>query len=217
MLVNGRQKMVERAVLSFRAQNYANKRLLIFDTGVEPVGININNNEVYSYTKLDKPISIGNLRNMANAIAIDHASAEVILHWDSDDWSHPQRMLEQVSLWQAVDEPCVGYNEMLFWDERAGSLQAWIYRNGDKRYALGTSLCYSAATWKKRPFPPKNKGEDLHWINNGKCLGISSIQQHPRMMASIHGDNTESKIKPGLIEWKRAADHDEHCRRIMAL
>lgn len=57
-------------------------------------------------------VSIGEMRNRANALA---ATADIIVHWDDDDWSHPRRIEEQVKALNEAD--CVGYNEMLFWKE----------------------------------------------------------------------------------------------------
>ncbi len=92
MLANGRPEMVKRAVACWHNQNYAGeKRILIY-----------NNNG-------DKPICT--LRNLANA----QTDADIIIHWDSDDWSHPNRIAEQVALLQASGAECVGYGQMLFY------------------------------------------------------------------------------------------------------
>ncbi len=92
MLANGRPEMAERAKRSFFAQSCEfPKSILIY-----------NNNG-------DKPICT--LRNLANA----QTEADVIIHWDSDDWSHPNRIAEQVALLQSSGAECVGYGQMLFY------------------------------------------------------------------------------------------------------
>ncbi len=92
MLCNGRAEMVRRATRSFEAQSYGNKRLVILE----------NNGDR----------SIGRLRNEANASA---GNVDILVHFDSDDVSHPNRIAEQVALLQSSGAECVGYNEMLFW------------------------------------------------------------------------------------------------------
>lgn len=96
MLANGRQEMVNRAVRCFNGQTYDNRYLLTWENRGEK--------------------SIGELRNMANTAAgCGVNEADIICHWDSDDWSHPNRIAEQVALLQSSGAECVGYNEMLFW------------------------------------------------------------------------------------------------------
>ncbi len=124
LLANGRPEMVRRAVKSFRAQTYADKHLLIYDTSepnmidlCELAGVHMDDEDVTirESKALDhhgNRKSIGYLRNRANHNA---SFADIICHWDSDDWSHPNRIAEQVALLQSSGAECVGYNEMLFW------------------------------------------------------------------------------------------------------
>src|SRR6185436_15303374 len=132
-LVNGRAEMVKRAIKAFKEQTYTGERwLLSFNDG--------------------SGATIGTLRNRA----VESIRADIIVHWDSDDWSHPRRIEEQVALLQSSGKECVGYREMLFWDSREcqgraadGSsvgpptrvAAAWLYTNRDTRYCLGASLC----------------------------------------------------------------------------
>jgi glycosyltransferase involved in cell wall biosynthesis len=206
MLVNGRESMVKRALASYHAQTYPNKRLVeLVNTG--------------------KPI--GTLRNEANA----HAKpGEIIAHFDSDDWSHPNRIAEQVALLQSSGAECVGYNEMLFWclsfDQTICKDQAWIYRAAVPNYAVGTSMAYWRETWERNPFPDRSEGcDDLDWFNRG--VKIVSVPGNgplnwensdiPRMIASIHGGNTCAKIDAKQREWQRVPQWDAYCREAMKL
>ncbi len=113
MLASGREEMVARAVRSFQAQTYRNKRLLILDNGRPRIQASLPGNAAYVTAD---PASIGVLRNVANKFAGQLTGADIIAHWDSDDWSHPNRIAEQVALLQSSGAECVGYNEMLFWN-----------------------------------------------------------------------------------------------------
>lgn len=119
--------------------------------------------------------------------------------------------------------------------------EAWLYSNNDPRYCLGTSLCYWRRVWEARPFPdlPKTKGgtgEDTEWLREVISLGVLSTKslttgpagpwqtqiddkEQPRMIASIHGGNTQdyAGVVGASNNWRRVPEWDEHCRKVMAL
>lgn len=244
MLANGREEMVARAIASFRSQTYQDKRLFILDTSPEPLPI-MQADGVYAEYLAELPgirkARIGALRNMANNYANPHClNCDIICHWDSDDWSHPNRIAEQVALLQSSGADCVGYREMLFWRERwescctgaAGPIreehrgEAWLYSHPSPKYALGTSLCYWRRVWEANPFINGNQ-EDFHFVQKVRTVGIASTWQPapagsiadssvvvPRMIASIHGGNTCSRIEAACDEWTRVPAWDEYCPRI---
>jgi len=181
MLTRDRHELAPKAVACFLRQTYPNKSLLIYDTGKQPLAVNHNDLGLVAHA-MDpekRELPIGSLRNNANRMV----NADVIIHWDDDDWSHPQRIAEQVATLTAghgVD--AVGYNEMLFWREpytvrhpskmSAAALEsgaeyelfegaAWLYSHARADYALGTSLCYWRKTWETKQFRddlPKKAG-----------------------------------------------------------
>jgi len=248
MLVNGRPGMVKRAIRSFREQTYQRKMLVIYDTTPGDMTFDIKYPEArivdeWPTDERSMVRTIGYLRNGANG----HVEEDIICHWDSDDWSHPRRIEEQVALLQASGKECVGYRDMLFWDERvcqgrasdgssvgpptkAGA--AWLYSNNDSRYCLGTSLCYWRRVWEARPFPdePKHRGgtgEDTLWLQEVDSFGIASCSPRPnigygmapRMIAAIHEDNTQRyDVTVGQsTSWRRAPEWDKHCAEVMKL
>src|SRR5262245_23559826 len=150
MLANGRQEMVNRAVASWKAQTYERKMLLIYDTTPEPLQI-AGGECVFHYIGLpgegqpgNRPI--GALRNEANAKA-QELGADIIVHWDSDDWSAPERIEQQVEELQNSEALLVGYTQMLFWKEPVlgappypGHDEAWLYTSRHPQIVLGTSF-----------------------------------------------------------------------------
>lgn len=178
MLSRCRPEMVKRAWASYRKQTYADRVMVQYDN--------------------DGGKSIGALRNTANALT----GCDIICHWDSDDWSHPNRIAEQVALLQSSGAECVGYDEMLFWRDpttgdkeifarvarRAGMPEsmpdwgeAWLYRengsHGVKGYAIGTSMCYWRKTWEQFPFPDYSAGcDDWYWATGDMKKGMRAVR-----------------------------------------
>jgi hypothetical protein len=223
--------MTRRAIESFRAQTYANKSLLILDTGFykysERSGRDYRPNEVYSMMN-GSGVSFGALRNMANTLA---QSADIIAHFDSDDVSHPRRIEEQVAFLQSSGVEAVGYRELLFWDTRPVDEQqrqheqhgdAWLYAHPHPAYIVDASRCYWRRVWEAHPYREDCKHPDQDWWLHhwSKCASESLTIGGPRMICGIHGDNTseayagEHMIAPS---WNRAPEFDNYCAERMKL
>lgn len=220
--------MTRRVVACFESQSYPAKRLVIFDTS-KASGEIVRYRGHLQHVVLGSTQTVGELRNAANAFADPE---EIIIHFDSDDYSHPNRIAEQVALLQSSGADCVGYREMLFWrhgePERYGEIsdleparlgEAWLYSNRDPRYCLGTSLCYWRKTWERKPFQATNQGEDHLFTLGLKCIGISAnpIDDDPLMIARIHAGNTSNAYDPlrKSAELKRVPEWDSRARSIM--
>lgn len=237
MLVNGREQMVQRAVRSFYSQTYDRKSLLVYDTGDPPVKIGGFDSRTVHVVEPANGRPIGSLRNAANDL-VSGFGFDVVAHWDSDDWSAPGRLVDQLQLMEASGAQVVGYREMLFWDSTKCQIrvdpskpmpgggvegtvesvgEAWLYSNPNPKYCLGTSLLYPIHTWTGIKFPPKVKGEDNEWCLRLKTASTSAGVADPLMIASIHGGNTGSKILLGYPEWMRLSSSDETCRKRMKL
>lgn len=227
LLTKDRPAMAARAVRAFRAQTYPNKRLFICDTGAADPGQMHTREEEKYWASYWRRHSIGKLRNAANQLAVSwtgavqHSVAEVLIHWDDDDVSHPNRIAEQVAHLQSSGADVVGYDELLFWRM---SSEAWLLRNKSSA-RWGTTFCYWRKTWERKPFPdlprPGAHGsEDYSWCNGLKIKTTSSILNHrqPRMIASIHGGNTSDyrDLNPNS-GWKRVPEWDDYCRKAMEL
>ncbi len=201
MLVSGRPEMVVRALKSFHSQTYEHKKLLILGD-VNPAPEVELGSDIVNFWSLDQfppQNSIGALRNLANGLTEE----DIICHWDSDDWSHPNRIAEQVAVLQSSGAECVGYNEMLFWRQdlcrpwetmycscgerwfrsasyckcgKGAAGEAWLYRSTMQNYALGTSMCYWSDTWRRgNAFPDRSEGcDDLYW-STGNRVDVHAI------------------------------------------
>ena len=240
LLTADRPHLARRAVESFRRQTYPAKRLFGLDSSANSTpGLPWGDSDstVMWVPALDLPI--GGLRNYALHAALGWHEFEIVVHFDDDDWSHPNRIAEQVELLQSSGADVVGFREMLFW--REGQLlagdpskwhgEAWLYSNPNPGYALGTSLCYWRRTWERKPFPATSFGEDIQFCTGLKVCGVSyrTVEWHgnwhveqeyePRMIARIHAGNTSTAYTPAKMaaarEWRRVPEWDKYCRRTL--
>jgi len=196
MLTRDRPELARRAVECFRAQAYdpAKRMLLILDSG-EPSWYDMRSdaeNEALIGSAVHADKTIGALRNIANACC----DADIIIHFDDDDWSHPNRIAEQVALLQASGVGCVGYRDCLFWrmpdavraiyvdaPDTWDGAQAWLLYN---TIAIGSSFCYWRKVWRDCPFPdlPKRgvkdgSSEDVVWRREVYYRAVSSVGGAP--------------------------------------
>lgn len=241
MLTCDRPELARRAVECFRAQTYdpVSRMLLIFDTGdltwFNPASD--AENEAQVGFGAAKGWTVGALRNEANSLT---SRFDIILHWDSDDYSHPNRIAEQVALLQSSGADLVGYNEMLFWREPLGKNiyldelcmdkgEAWLYR-GD---ILGTSMCYWRKTWERVPFLAHgHDNEDIGFAKGVRAAGMKvvtvaatdnrpELRLPPAMIARIHAGNAKNpsydpaQMRAHPLHWTRVTAWDDYCRSVM--
>ena len=204
-LTADRQDFTDRAVRCFLRQTYPNKHLLIYDNGKVPYKMErVATSQITLVRVEPRGSSIGELRNEANALV----KSDVIMHWDSDDISEPERMSVHVRELQASGNNVIGSYRMLFWNSVKS--EAWMYAN-DAVFSLGTSLCYSRWVWEHTPFEHRGRGEDLTW---GRKVGVSKLA-YLGMIAEIHKGNPGIQIVPGSREWTRREDLDLYCRKVV--
>ena len=214
-LTRDRPLMLRRAVESFRAQTYPNKRLYILDTSERAQTEALGTHD-YAHIPDWAGTKIGTLRNLV--IEACDCDPDIIVTFDDDDVSSPNRIAEQVALLQSSGADAVGYSELLFWRtcgcDEPGSLvegmcdghhgEAWLYRKPKLVPPPGTTLCYWRRTWERKLFPdaprgPQATGEDYLWCQglNVVCppTGIEINPQgqalrEPMIIASIHSANS---------------------------
>lgn len=216
MLTRDRPEMARRAIECFRKQTYKKKRLLVADNSTDPHLLDgvFQGFPIGEGWSCNVEGSIGEMRNQANQVA---KAADIIAHWDDDDYGHPNRIAEQVALLQSSGADCVGYREMLFWREprrETGKAvmtrddvvisegpvsgwfpgEAWLYAHHSSNYALGTSLMYWRRVWDAKKFNPNLKtGEDKDFIQGLNCVGVCSTSE------SVKGFTAMENFEPRMI------------------
>lgn len=143
---------------------------------------------------VDDNVSLGEKLN----VACERAKGDILIRFDDDDWSAPNRISDQVKRLQDYPVDVTGYNSIYFWDIRDNT--ASRYR-GAKTYCLGTSLCFKRSYWESNKFQHINFGEDLYFQKKATDeQKIVSVDADQLMVARIHNNNTgSSRIKFGQV------------------
>lgn len=186
LVTRGRREWARQALDCFLAQTYEPKNCFVIDDADDPSFPNIVNHPNVGHVLLNERLSIPAKRNMAARLA----TGEILMHFDSDDWSAPERMADQVKRLEESGKMVTGYHSILFHDgNRAAKYE------GHPPYACGTSLAYLKSFWESHNF---NEGlvvhEDNHFVSAAQdCQQIVSVDAGQLMCARVHAGNTDKK------------------------
>jgi glycosyltransferase involved in cell wall biosynthesis len=229
-LTADRQRLTDRAVQCFLDQTFTGAHLLIYDNGEKEYEFLRPSNQLVTIVRNPsaRGHKIGALRNEA----IGMVKADIIVHWDSDDWSAPERLEVQVATLHL--KAAAGYHNLLFLDTRETTKphpRAWEHDyhkfggfNPLRPHVAGSSLAYWRDTWKRTPFSESVTYEDPDWCK--RVAGLYAVNgvgvvgvDHPPLIAEVHGGNMSSAYavfdthQPHINpEWRRAPEWDEYCR-----
>lgn len=189
MPTRGRCELAAMALECFLSQTYENRELVILDDPDCRSFADDPRIEGVRYHLAERRMNIPEKRNAVNALS----SGELIMHFDSDDWSAPGRMAEQVARYQANGLPVIGYHSMFFFGGPDGKTAAHYHNN--KTYALGTSLCYTRDYWKSHQFlETKAIASDNEFVREAARLKqLDSIPAGGLMVARAHAENSGEK------------------------
>lgn len=187
MPTRGRRQLAKRALESFLSQDYLFKELIILDDADDPsFELEEINSSIVKYWRAYTRWTISQKRNECCKLA----AGQIIVHFDSDDWSAPNRISEQVETLNRFGRAVTGYSTMLFFDG-----QRWgLFDN--PAVAIGTSLCYRRDYWEQNPFPSNLKiGEDNEFVRIAKDnRQLIAVEGRSMMVARVHRGNTSPKL-----------------------
>lgn len=191
MPVRGRRGLALKAVQCFLSQTYKPKELLIIQDRDDLTFNVVDKHEfpknIYVMETRER-LSIGAKRNILCRLS----ESEHIAHFDSDDYSAPERLEHQIELLRESGKAVCGFKSMYFVDEHG---DAALYK-GRFGSALGTSLVYRRDWWKAHPFPEHTRQniEDVPFMNEAdKAQQLILSERYDLMVARIHKDNTSPK------------------------
>jgi hypothetical protein len=209
MPTRGRPALSQTALDCWRAQTWKERELVILDDADDPSFPEPPNEEGVRYCRTLR-MTIGAKRECL----CDMARGEVVIHFDSDDWSDPGRIAEQVTLLLSTGKPMSGYHSLLFWDMRQARGYTW---KGSEGFAIGTSMCYTKEFWRAHRWPeysgmphsPRFDGTDVEIVRQAqKHGGIATLEGRQMCIARAHGGNTSTARTISTNGWPRANDAD---------
>lgn len=184
-----RASYIGQAIRCFQAQTYPNKELVIADNGDDHTEKLIPSNDpTVRYVRVFGTRTTGEMRNLCGM----YSKGEILCHFDSDDWSAPTRVADQVTRLGTFGV-VTGYHSMFFYDVRDGHCYHWHGSVASIRYALGTSLCYRKEWWIKHPFQSVRIGEDVRFFQRAYREAHRLVQTAPAgalMVARVHDHQT---------------------------
>jgi FkbM family methyltransferase len=191
-----RRRFVPEAIENFRLQTYANRELIIVDDGTDPIQDLVPDDPRIRYVQLEDRLTTGAKRN----IACEHAAGELIVHWDDDDWSAPDRVEVQVRMLLESGADLCGQRELLFYEPAANRAWRYSYPERARPWVAGGTMCYPREIWAHHRFPDVRQGEDTQFVWSVRGLRVQVITRDDLYVATIHPGNTSAK-RTGGVRW----------------
>jgi glycosyltransferase involved in cell wall biosynthesis len=197
MPTRNRRRFVSQSILYFLRQDYERKQLVVVDDGEDRIEDLIPDDSRIRYVHVGRRLSIGAKRNFACELT----DAELIAHWDDDDWMAAHRLTAQVTALLSSASDLCGLRELLYYKPDDG--EAWLYSfPGARRWIAGGTLMYRRAVWAKTRFPDTDIGEDTAFVQRQAVERVTVINDLSFYMGVIHAGNTSPKQLTGR-HWQR--------------
>src|SRR5262249_9719489 len=139
-----RRLFLPSAIQCFLRQDYPARELVVVDDGIDPVDDLMPEDARVHYTRVPGTQSVGAKRNLA----CDKACGEIVVHWDDDDWSSPQRLTYQVTALLHEGFDLCGLDRVVFFDPREGKAWEYFYLSSVRPWVHGATLCYRKNLWR---------------------------------------------------------------------
>lgn len=183
-----RRPFWQKSLAYFAAQTFEDCELLILEEADAPANVVLPPRVRYDWIR-PQGICTGAKRNLLNS----RAYSDIIIHWDDDDWYHPQRIATQVAFLHSVRPrgvQVVGYHDLLYY--RVTDSTHWQYRfPGRPPYAPGTSQCYWRDFWERHHFLNMPIAEDSRFSEIARQFGaLESLPLSQMIVAQAHAGNT---------------------------
>jgi len=196
-----RRPFVARAIRFYQEQDYPDRELLIVDDGEDRVEDLVPADDPsIRYLRLDHRATIGRKRQ----IACEHASGDVLVQWDDDDWFGPTRVSRQVAPIAAGAADISGILKGYLFDLTSfrfygggpplheGQLHAWI--------VAGTLAVTRHAWMSSGGYPDSSIGEEVALLR--------LVIERGGRVASIVNDGMYVTVRHSANSWRLYYDSD---------
>ena len=182
-------EFVETAIDCYVDQKYAGEtELILLDNNTTPL-LWAADLPFVSYYRC-KRMPLGALRNLANS----YAMGDIIIHFDEDDWSHPDRIATQVDRLLTTGKAVTGFHSFLFYSVVDGGTYRYHYSDrSHEPYGSGATLAYTREWWVKHPFVETGI-EDRPFTDAALATGqLDSCDGGQLLVCRVHGHNLVQK------------------------
>ena len=193
---HNRRKYLPSSMAMFMAQTFTDSELLIVDDGTESAEDLIPKHPRIRYMRLAGPrLTSGEKRN----VCCTNAHGEIIVHWDDDDWQHPERIADQVNLLEKSGKQVLTYYNLLVWNEsRNIAGRMWPNNQGN---CHGASLCYKKSWWLEHRFANQMTGEDtLFGMVARASQQLFAVDAQDMIVYRVHAANTSNPAGFGFSQ-----------------
>ncbi|MFP2932390.1 glycosyltransferase family 2 protein [Pyxidicoccus sp. 3LG] len=192
MPTHARPEFVPRAIANFLAQDIEDIELVILDDGPRPVRGCVPDHPRIRYLHSEQRQSVGVKRNLL----CEQARADIIVHWDDDDWYPPGRVRRQVAALSDGAADASGSSTIYFYEP--GACRAFQYRYpGRGAFVTGTTLAYRKSLWARGPFADLQVGEDTRFVSAIPRGRLVDFADPSLCVATIHPGNVSPKHPRG--------------------
>lgn len=231
MPTRNRPWFVAQAIEYFQRQGYPGKVLVIVDNSDDDRTRDI----VKSYHKQGVLIeylratrekqTIGALRNTA-VIGAMEVRAEIVIHWDDDDWHHPDRIEKQVTaLMQSKERGVVmnGFSSGLFWWPFKPDRVAYRYNHGNRSYTngnpyiMGATMCYFTHAWEDNQFQDRDIAEDNFFLRGFPEGQVEALPYDSLYVVIRHNRNTDYNTTPEQAAYRKNIWEQSSYRDVFAI
>ncbi len=190
-ITRNRPILFKMAIRNFNLTKYPKLEWVIVDDSIQSMQSDIPNSiNKIKYIHIPKndeeKLSISDKRN----IAVEHASNNIIVHMDDDDYYYPDSVYARVKLLITNNRiDCVGISEYGVYH----LLNDYSFKINTKQLSEA-SMCYYKSFWETRKFREHNKGEGVPFLK-GRRSRVLTMPFQFCMIAITHGRNVTSKLR----------------------
>ncbi len=188
-----RRSFIPQAIQYFQRQDYSNKELIIVDDGSDCIVNLIPDVPEIKYVRLEQRITLGEKLNLA----CKGASGTFIANWDDDDWYSPNRLTYQVEALKNNNAKVCGINKLLYYDLKDGQAYQYTYPDDQRKWLLGSSLCYLRSHWEANKFEHINVGMDGLFVWRTCVNQVAVLPNYQMSVHMIHDQNISPKNTTG--------------------
>jgi len=194
-----RRRFVRYALDLFQQQDYPNRELIVVDDGSDPIGDLVEGLANVRYLRLSHRASIGEKRNLA----CQHATGELVAHWDDDDWYSSDRLRYQVTPILAGKADITGLDNGFVLELPSGefwTINPKLHQRLFKGNVHGGTLVYRKELLAQGlRYPDVNLAEDAYLLHYAMQRGKRLMRlANPGVFVYMrHGTNAWREFAPG--------------------